>query len=194
MKLPLQYQISEFDCGPSSLRNAMAYLFDRDQLPQEILTSIFNLSLDGYHAHGTKKSVNIYGTSDDAMMSFSKQFNEISARDHLSYRSKVLLDSAVDTRNPDFSGPLKNGGAIVAKVMLDVAHYVLITCYDQGKVRLFDPYMPETPYVYPGVKWTMNHPYWYNVETDEEYLNRVDTEWWSFGEVPERIALTFTKK
>ncbi len=35
MKLPLQYQISEYDCGPTSLRNAMAFLMEREKMPQE---------------------------------------------------------------------------------------------------------------------------------------------------------------
>ena len=36
MKNPLHYQISEYDCGPTSMLNAIIYLFDRDEIPPEV--------------------------------------------------------------------------------------------------------------------------------------------------------------
>ena len=33
MKIPLHYQVSEFDCGPTTVLNAMSYLFQREDLP-----------------------------------------------------------------------------------------------------------------------------------------------------------------
>ena len=37
MKNPLHYQISEYDCGPTSMLNAIIYLFDRDEIPPEVI-------------------------------------------------------------------------------------------------------------------------------------------------------------
>ena len=33
MKIPLRYQISEYDCGPTSMLNAVSYLFEREEIP-----------------------------------------------------------------------------------------------------------------------------------------------------------------
>ena len=40
MKIPLHYQVSEFDCGPTTVLNAMSYLFQREDLPAEIVRNI----------------------------------------------------------------------------------------------------------------------------------------------------------
>ena len=37
MKNPLHYQISECDCGPTSMLNAVSYLFEREEIPPEII-------------------------------------------------------------------------------------------------------------------------------------------------------------
>ena len=37
MKNPLHYQLSEYDCGPTSMLNAMSFLFSREEIPPEIV-------------------------------------------------------------------------------------------------------------------------------------------------------------
>ena len=37
MKNPLHYQLSEYDCGPTSMMNAIAYLFEREEIPPEAI-------------------------------------------------------------------------------------------------------------------------------------------------------------
>lgn len=194
MKLPLQYQVSEYDCGPSSLRNAMSYLFDRDKVPQELLVAIHEISLDGYHAHGSKGTTSVFGTSDEAMIHFAERFNKVSAQYKLGVKANILLDEDVDTHNKVLQETLKTGGVAVAKVMIEAPHYILITGYMNGTVRLFDPYMPEKPYEKEGVVWTTEHPYCFNALVDEKYLNRVDDLWWSFGPENERIVVAFERK
>ena len=45
MKIPLRFQITEFDCGSVSLINCISYLFDREEIPAKLLKTIFGLSL-----------------------------------------------------------------------------------------------------------------------------------------------------
>ena len=52
MKNPLQYQISEYDCGPTSLLNALSYLFDREEIAPEVIRNILLYCLDCYSADG----------------------------------------------------------------------------------------------------------------------------------------------
>ena len=35
MNNPLRYQMTEYDCGPTSMLNAISYLFPRDEIPPE---------------------------------------------------------------------------------------------------------------------------------------------------------------
>ena len=35
MKVPLRYQNTEYDCGTTSFVNALAYLYDREDIPVE---------------------------------------------------------------------------------------------------------------------------------------------------------------
>ena len=45
MKVPLRFQITEYDCGTTSLINALAYLFDREELPVSLLKAIYKLKI-----------------------------------------------------------------------------------------------------------------------------------------------------
>lgn len=46
MKVPLRYQNSEYDCGTTSFINALAYLYDRENIPVELLKAIYQYTLD----------------------------------------------------------------------------------------------------------------------------------------------------
>ena len=46
MKVPLRYQNTEYDCGTTSFVNALAYLYDREDIPVELLKQIYRLTLD----------------------------------------------------------------------------------------------------------------------------------------------------
>ena len=47
MKVPFSYQKTEFDCGPTSLTNALSFLFDREEIPPEMIRRIMAYCLDG---------------------------------------------------------------------------------------------------------------------------------------------------
>jgi hypothetical protein len=65
MKNPLSYQATEFDCGPTTLTNAISYLFKREEIPPDVIKHIVLYSLDAYNCKGEfGKS----GTSGMAMM------------------------------------------------------------------------------------------------------------------------------
>ena len=46
MKSPLRYQFSEYDCGPTTMLNAVSYLFEREEIPPEIIRNVMLYSLD----------------------------------------------------------------------------------------------------------------------------------------------------
>ena len=65
MKIPLRYQVSEYDCGPTSLLNALNYLFQREEISPELIRNIMLYSLDCYGSGGAPGK---RGTSRMAMM------------------------------------------------------------------------------------------------------------------------------
>ena len=68
MKSPLRYQFSEYDCGPTTMLNAVSYLFEREEIPPEIIRNVMLYSLDCYSKKGEPGRA---GTSRMAMMFLS---------------------------------------------------------------------------------------------------------------------------
>lgn len=52
MKNPLHYQMTEYDCGPTSMLNAISYLFHREEIPPEIVRNIMLYCLDCFGPDG----------------------------------------------------------------------------------------------------------------------------------------------
>lgn len=48
MKVPLRYQVTEFDCGTISLLNVLSYLYERAEIPAELVKAIHRYTLDCY--------------------------------------------------------------------------------------------------------------------------------------------------
>ena len=43
MKTPLHYQMTEYDCGPITVMNAIIYLFEREQIPPDLILSLIHI-------------------------------------------------------------------------------------------------------------------------------------------------------
>ena len=64
MHSPLRYQLTNYDCGPTTMLNAVSFLFDREDIPPEIVRNVMLYSLDCYSAEGAPGRA---GTSRMAM-------------------------------------------------------------------------------------------------------------------------------
>lgn len=64
MKVPLRFQITEFDCGTVSLLNAFSYLYEREEIPALLVKQIHKYMLDCYDEKG---NLGNGGTSRDAI-------------------------------------------------------------------------------------------------------------------------------
>lgn len=64
MKVPLRFQVTEFDCGTVSLLNAFSYLFERKEIPAELVRAIHLYTLD---CHDDKGNIGGGGTSREAI-------------------------------------------------------------------------------------------------------------------------------
>ena len=138
MKQPLRYQITEYDCGPTSLLNAVSFLFEREDIPPELVRNIMLYSLDTYGADGfSGKS----GTSHTAMLFLSHWLEGFGKAGRLPIRSEYLTGRDVNLgADSRILSALRRGGAAVVRLDLDGWHYVLLTGIEDDGVLVFDPY------------------------------------------------------
>ena len=92
MKNPLHYQMSEYDCGPTTMLNAINFLFEREEIPPEIIRNIMLYSLDCYGAEGTPGKA---GTSRMAMMFLSNWLDGYGKATQLALSSQYLAGKVV---------------------------------------------------------------------------------------------------
>lgn len=142
MKIPLHYQLSEYDCGPTSVLNALSFLFERSEIPPVLIRNIMLYSLDCYDSCGEAGKS---GTSRSAMMFLSHWMEGFGQTGRLDISSSYLSGSQV------FLGPdseivkaLKQGGAVVVRLFLDEWYYILLTGLgEKGYLQAFDPYLSQ---------------------------------------------------
>lgn len=137
MKIPLRYQLSEYDCGPTTMLNAIGYLFDRETVPPEVIRNIMLYSLDCYNKEGAPGRK---GTSCAAMMFLSHWLDGLGETPALPVKSEYVSGAAVHLGEGAISRALALGGVAVLRLYYDVEHYVLLTGIRDGYAYLFDPY------------------------------------------------------
>lgn len=187
MKNPLYYQRTEYDCGPTSLLNAVSYLFDREEIPPELLRNIMLYCLDSYGAEGAfGKS----GTSCIAMMFLSNWLDGFGKTGKLPVSSRYLSGESVEiSQNSAVLDALRRKGAVVLRLYYDVAHYVLLTGERDGNILLFDPYYQDTPFPQKDIVMTWEHPHSHNRIVPISYFNKETHDIYAMGETESREAV-----
>lgn len=187
MKTPLRYQLTEYDCGPTSMLNALSFLFQREEIPPEIVRSIMLYCLDCYGADGACGKC---GTSCMAMMFLSNWLNGYGQAGHLPISSRYVSGEAVTLRRDGLlRDALCRGGAAVARVDLEGWHYVLLTGIRDGRVLLFDPYYLEATFPDPEIQVVRDHPCGYNRIVPADRFERESREVYAFGPAAAREAV-----
>ena len=135
----LYYQTSEFDCGPTTLCNALRFLYEREQITPELLKHIFLYTLDAYNEAGESGKS---GTSKMAMQFLSSWFNQYGKNKNFPIYSEFIENEQVYIgQNSRIVNCLQQKGVVVARVILGGdAHYVLLTGIKDSYISLFDPY------------------------------------------------------
>ncbi|MDF2885956.1 MAG: hypothetical protein K0R23_341 [Lacrimispora sp.] len=186
MKNPLSYQVTEYDCGPTTLLNAMSFLFRREEIPPDIIKHIMLFCLDSYN---TKGEFGKNGTSQMAMMFMSNWFNQFGKVKKFPVQSEYLMGKEVYLgENSKIVYGLQQGGAVVARVMYGCWHYVLITGYDQDFVYLFDPYYRKKPFKQKNLELITDMPCIRNRKVPWEMVNGTGKEPYALGPVETREA------
>ena len=187
MKIPLHYQISEYDCGPTSMLNAISFLFEREDIPPELIRNIMLYSLDCYGSEGGPGKS---GTSRAAMMFLSNWLNGFGDVGLLNVSSKYLSGKSVYIGQQSYiNDALTRGGAAVVRLFLDEPHYVTLTGLDvSGNLLIFDPYLDDE-LTTNEIIITRDHPCEYNRIVPADYFNLETETLYAFGPFEGREAV-----
>lgn len=194
MKNPLHYQLSEYDCGPTSMMNALAYLFEREEIPPEAVRNMMLYCLDCHSKEGIPGK---RGTSRAAMMFLSNWLNEYGDLGIMSVSSEYLSGRSVYiSEESRINHALNHGGVAVVRLYLEEEHYVLMTGIQNENILLFDPYYWDKPYGQKDILMDDKHPREYNRIVPFKYFNQENKEAiYALGPVEEREAvLIFNEK
>lgn len=142
MKVPLRYQNTEYDCGTTSFVNALAYLYNREDIPVELLKQIYRLTLDIKGPEGVSGEG---GTSRKHAELLADYFAEYANKNsNFDIKCKILRGENVNIKN--MREALEAQGVIIARCWQDSEHYVLITKIDDYFAYIFDPYYLDKDY------------------------------------------------
>lgn len=193
MKNPLHYQITDYDCGPTSMLNGISYLFEREDVPPEIMRNIVLYCLD---CHGSDGVPGKRGTSCSAMMFLSSWLDGFGQMDLLPISSLYISGKKVFIgKDSLINDALVRGGAAVVRLFYDEWHYVLITGIKNDSLLIFDPYYREEPFENDKIKIVKDHPFEYNRIIPISYFNNEENMLYAFGGFETREAvLLFNEK
>ena len=190
MKIPLRYQMSEYDCGPTALLNAVSYLFPRQEVPPEIIRSVMLYTLDCYGMDGAPCKA---GTSRMAMMYLANWLEGFSRATQFPLTCQYLAGRAVHIgTHSHINDALVRGGVAVVRLFYEVEHYALLTGTLKDHIYLFDPYYlaeAEPEFVRAGIGVTCAHPHSYNRIVPFDCFNRETREIYALGAVENREAV-----
>ncbi len=187
MKSPLNYQSTEYDCGPTTLMNAISYLYNREEIPPEIIKSIMLYCLDGFNKKGEAGKS---GTTAMAMSFLSSWFNQYGKIKKFPIETEFLSPEDVYiSRDSKIGVCLQQGGAVVSRVMLGCWHYVLLTGIDDEYMYLFDPYYRKNPFKEEGVYIIKDKPLKMNRKVKISIVNGTGKDNYALGKKETRESL-----
>ena len=187
MNNPLRHQMTEYDCGPTSMLNAVGYLFRREEIPPEIVRNIMMYSLDCYGADGACGKC---GTSCMAMQFLSNWLNGFGEIRNLPVSSQYLSGKSVYLGSESLiNDALHRGGAVVVRLYLDEPHYVLLTGEHDGVVEMFDPYYRAEPFDEQDILLVTDRETSCNRLVPEQYFNQEGETIYALGPFEGREAV-----
>lgn len=165
MKSPLRYQATCYDCGTTALVDALMALFEREQIPPEVVRFLTAMTCD--KCVGTTRELR-GGTSAAAMAFAAAWLNDCAGKLGFPIACEQLRGDDVTLRvGGRLDAELRAGAAVVAGVCLGADHYVVLTGVEKGAdelagtgdpagrgdladgrddlVRVFDPYYDTWP-------------------------------------------------
>ncbi|NLC96117.1 MAG: hypothetical protein GX675_00890 [Erysipelotrichaceae bacterium] len=186
MKSPLSYQISEYDCGPVTILNALNYLFDRDKILPDLIKNIYKYTLDKHNKKGIQ---GMYGTSNCSIVFLCQYLNHYSEQVNFNLKCELLsCEEVYINSNEKIKHCLNNNGVVVFKCISGVPHFSLLTDIKDDDCYIFDPYFRKRDFKLDGVSM-YNDPFKANRIVKKYVLDNEGVSDYNLGKVKDRIAL-----
>ncbi len=142
MHAPLRYQLTAHDCGPASVLNALAVLFEVNELPPEVLKHIYAVTLDRYIGPDGSRG----GTSGTSLAYLAWWLNDYAFRTGFPVQARALEGDEVSLGEGSFiDEKVKDGAVAVVECCFGYDHYVLVTGIEGDTVKLFDSWYCAWP-------------------------------------------------
>lgn len=143
MYSPFHYQISEYDCVPTAITNAISFLFHRKEIPPMVIRHIYLYCLDTV---GQDSRFGLGGTSKYAVRLVGNWLNAY-RRKSFSVATQFLEREQV-TMAPggQIASCLSEGGVVLCNILLTSRdeHYLMVTAMDEKWVYCFDSYRRQS--------------------------------------------------
>ncbi|MCI1984550.1 MAG: hypothetical protein LKJ47_07265 [Bifidobacteriaceae bacterium] len=138
-KTPLIYQATKYDCGPTTVVNALRFLYSREELDPELLTETYARTLDDFNEEG---ELGKYGTSHQAIRNVIRYFHAYGLGSGFPIDARAVRGEDVVMR-PGAAAydAIAHGAAGIARVWhAGHGHYILLSgVSEDGRLLAFDP-------------------------------------------------------
>lgn len=192
MNNPLSYQASEYDCGPTALRNAISFLYERKDIPPEVIKYINLYCMDSYNQDGEPCK---NGTSAVAMAYIASWLNQFGQMKKWPVSCQVLgKDDIYFGQNSRIIAALQQGGAAVVRVILDCAHYILLTGVEGEYVHVFDPYFWPHDFPDKRIITVLDQPQKLNRKIHWDVFNNEGKDFYNLGYREKRECILIFNK
>ena len=190
MKNRLITQTTEYDCGPTSVVNALRFLYAREELPHCLVKGVWTLCNDTFNLQGEHGK---RGTSRADMRYLCSWLNGFAEGCQFPIRAAYQDgDDAVIAPGSLVETCLMQGGAAVVRCWSEhYRHYVLLTqLLERNRVGLFDPYDEPDELVSqaPGLKIVHGEKY-YNLILPMATMNLHGQTNYALGDTEDREIL-----
>lgn len=143
MKIAFRQQVSDYDCAPTSLLNALSYLFHRHEIPPYVVQRIYKESLDHTAARGTTARamreiafwLATYREQNFKRFAVATQY--LSGKQvHLGQNSKVITS-------------INEQGVALLSIHATAhdRHYILALRREEDWLHCYDPYLRSNKFV-----------------------------------------------
>lgn len=184
MKIPLNYQRTEYDCGPTAFLNALNFLFEREEIPPDALRYVAAYCLDSYNEKGEACKD---GTSRMAMSFLAGWLDQYGKATGFPISCEYLENERVKINSESrLVEALRRGAAVVLRLYLRSPHYVTLTGIDGESALVFDPYYAPNP---EDSVEALNDPFLANRKIPFSQLDNPDKSLYSTGEIDSRAAV-----
>lgn len=150
MRTPLIYQMTRYDCGPTTWVNALRFLYEREEIPPELLRAVYERTLDDFDEDG---GLGKLGTSHQAMRHVARYLDRYGRASGFPIVTAILRgpraslapgSEAFRLLEGNGEGAEQGRAAAIARVWHGSnGHYLLLTGVERGRILAFDPFLED---------------------------------------------------